>query len=133
LLSSQPCWAGNCALYVRAETGVALYGAAGGWWDEAAGLYQRGQAPAPGAILVFKRSRHMHSGHVALVAKVVGPQEILVDQANWPRGGVTYDVPVVDTSPNHNWTSVAVMEAHSGQFGRDNPSYGFVYPGTGPH
>ena len=36
--------AGNCALYARAQTGVNLFGAAGGWWDEAAGLYQRGKA-----------------------------------------------------------------------------------------
>lgn len=28
-----PSAAANCALYVRAETGVALYGAAAGWWD----------------------------------------------------------------------------------------------------
>src|SRR5437660_12395409 len=32
-----PSVAANCALYARAETGVALYGAAGGWWDQAQG------------------------------------------------------------------------------------------------
>jgi hypothetical protein len=41
-------------------------------------------------------------------------------------------MPVIDTSPNHDWTSVAVMELRSGKYGRDNPSFGFVYPGTGP-
>ena len=130
-LWNKPSWSGNCVLYVRAETGVALYGAAGGWWDEAAGRYQRGQAPAPGAILVFKRTGHMRSGHVALVTKIVSPQAILVDHANWYHGTVTRGVPVIDTSPNHDWTSVAVMELRSGEFGRDNPTFGFVYPGTG--
>jgi len=124
--------AANCALYVRGETGVALYGAAGGWWDQAAGRYQRGQVAAVGAILVFKRTGHMRSGHVALVTKVVSAHEILVDHANWYHGSVTRGMPVIDTSPNHDWTSVAVMELRSGKYGRDNPSYGFVYPGTGP-
>ena len=131
-LWNTPSWSGNCVRYVRAETGVALYGAAGGWWDEAAGRYQRGQAPAVGSILVFKRTGHMRSGHVALVAKVISPQAILVDHANWYHGTVTRGVPVIDTSPNHDWTSVAVMELSSGEFGRDNPTFGFVYPGTGP-
>ena len=40
-------------------TGVDLYGAAGGWWDQAAGRYQRGQIPAVGSILVFRRDRRV--------------------------------------------------------------------------
>lgn len=124
--------AGNCALYARAVTGVDLYGAAGGWWDEAAGRYQRGQAPSPGSILVFRRTRAIPSGHVAVVTKVVGPSMVLVDQSNWYHGRVTLGTPVVDTSPNHDWTTVAVMDLASGQFGRDNPTYGFVYPQSGP-
>ena len=36
MLPSRRAAAGNCALFVRAQTGVDLYGAAGGWWDEAA-------------------------------------------------------------------------------------------------
>jgi hypothetical protein len=130
--STKPSLSANCALYVRGETGVALYGAAGGWWDQAAGRYQRGQAPAVGAILVFKRTGHMRSGHVALVTKVVSAHEILVDHANWYHGTVTHGMPVVDTSPNHDWTSVAVLELRSGKYGRDNPSFGFVYPSTEP-
>jgi surface antigen len=130
--STKPSLSANCALYVRGETGVALYGAAGGWWDQAAGRYQRGQIPAAGAILVFKRTGHMRSGHVALVTKVISAREILVDHANWYHGTVTRGMPVIDTSPNHDWSSVAVMELHSGKFGRDNPTFGFVYPATGP-
>jgi len=124
--------AANCALYARAETGVALYGAAGGWWDEAAGRYERGQMPAVGAILVFKRTRQIPSGHVAVVARIISAHEILVDHANWYHGTVSRGMSVIDTSPDHDWTSVAVINPPSGTHGRDYPAYGFVYPRSGP-
>jgi hypothetical protein len=124
--------AGNCALYARAVTGVDLYGAAGGWWYEAAGRYQRGQVPAVGSILVFRPTAATPSGHVAVVSKVVGPSMVLVDQSNWYHGRVTLGTPVIDTSPNHDWTRVAVMNLDSGQFGRDNPTFGFVYAEGAP-
>ena len=125
--------AANCALYARAITGVDLHGAAGSWWDRAAGLYGRGPTPAVGSILVFRRTRRIPSGHVAVVSKVVGPGEILVDHANWHPGAVSRDMPVVDTSPNHDWTMVAAVESNSGRLGSDYPTYGFVYPQSGPH
>jgi surface antigen len=131
IASSGPVTAGNCALFARAETGVSLYGAAGGWWDEAAGLYQRGHVPEIGSILVFKRTGFMPLGHVAVVSKIVGPGMVLVDHSNWYHGTVTRDTPVIDTSPGHDWSSVAVMNIGSGEFGRDSPAYGFVYPETG--
>lgn len=124
--------AGNCALYARAVTGVDLYGAAGGWWYEAAGRYQRGQVPAVGSILVFRPTGAIPSGHVAVVSQVVGPSMVLVDQSNWYHGRVTLGTPVVDTSLDHDWTTVAVMNLDSGQFGRDNPAFGFVYPQSSP-
>ena len=120
--------AGNCALYARAVTGVDLHGAAGSWWYKAAGRYPRGRAPAPGSILVFRPTRAMPSGHVAVVTKVIGRSMVLVDQSNWYHGRVTLGTPVADTSPNHDWTTVAVMNLNSGQLGRDNPAFGFVYP-----
>jgi surface antigen len=132
IVPSKPSGAANCALYARAATGVALFGAAGGWWDEADGRYQRGHAPEAGAILVFKRTSRIPSGHVAVVTKVVSANEILVDQANWYRGRVNHGMSVIDTSPGHDWTSVAVVDLGSGKPGRDYPTYGFIYPGTGP-
>jgi hypothetical protein len=130
--SIEPSSAANCALYVRGETGVALYGPAGGWWGQAEARYARGHLPAVGAILVFKKTRHMPSGHVALVTKLVGPHEILVDHANWRHGGVSRNMSVIDTSPNRDWTSVAVMEPRAGKQGRDNPAFGFIYPSVPP-
>lgn len=124
--------AGNCALYARAQTGVDLYGAAGGWWSEAAARYWRGHVPQVGSILVFKRTGYIPSGHVAVVARVISAREIIVNQANWYRGMVTPYVPVVDESPDNDWTDVSVMDLGTGKYGRDNPSFGFVYPQTGP-
>jgi len=132
LVSTKPSAAANCVLYARAETGVALFGDAGGWWDQANGRYRRGHAPAVGAILVFKRTQRIPSGHVAVVAKVISADEILVDHANWYRGRVNRGMSVIDTSPGHDWTSVAVIDLPSGTHGRDYPTYGFVYPGAGP-
>jgi hypothetical protein len=132
IVSTKPSTAANCVLYARAETSVALFGDAGGWWDQANGRYRRGHAPAVGAILVFKRTQRIPSGHVAVVAKVVSANEILVDHANWYRGRVNRGMSVIDTSPGHDWTSVAVIDLPSGTYGRDYPTYGFVYPGTSP-
>ena len=131
-LASKHSDAANCALYARAETGVALFGAAGGWWAQADGRYQRGRAPEVGAILVFKRTSRIPSGHVAVVAKVLNANEILVDHANWYRGRVNRGMSVIDTSPGHDWSSVAVVDLSSGKPGRDYPAYGFIYPSSGP-
>ena len=132
MMTAKPSRAANCALYARAETGVALFGAAGGWWDQAEGRYERGHVPAVGAILVFKRTGQIPSGHVAVVARIISAREILVDHANWYHGTVSRGMSVVDTSPAHDWTSVAVINPPSGTHGRDYPTYGFVYPGRDP-
>jgi CHAP domain-containing protein len=120
--------AANCALYAREVTGVALFGAAGGWWAEAHGRYERGQVPAVGSILVFKRTQRIPSGHVAVVARIVSADEILVDHANWYHGTVSRGMSVIDTSPAHDWTNVAVLHTPSGTHGADYPTYGFVHP-----
>src|SRR5205823_5980384 len=83
---------------------------------------------AVGSILVFKHTRRIPSGHVAVVARIVNSGEILVDHANWYRGTVSRGMSVVDTSPAHDWTSVAVLHSPSGTHGADYPTYGFVYP-----
>jgi surface antigen len=127
--SASGSYGGNCALYARSITGVALDGNAGAWWAHAEGHYQRGQQPAVGAILVFKPSGHMRSGHVAVVSRVVNRREILVDQANWIRGRVVKNMSVVDASPENDWSSVRVIELQSNTHGRENPTYGFIYPG----
>lgn len=123
---------GNCVAYAREVTGVHLDGNAAQWWPHAEGRYDRGHQPAVGAILVFKAYGRMRVGHVAVVSRLVGPREILIDHANWVRGRVTKAMSVVDASPNNDWTVVKVLEPRSGTHGRDNPTYGFIYTGTVP-
>ena len=117
---------GNCVAYAREMTGIHLDGNAASWWPHAEGHYDRGHKPAVGAVLVFKPYGGMHVGHVAVVSQVVSPREVLVDQANWVRGRVTHSMSVVDASPLNDWTSVKVQ--YSGTHGRENPTYGFIYP-----
>jgi hypothetical protein len=85
-----------------------------------------------GSILVFKRTSRIPSGHVAVVAKIISAHEILVNHANWYPGTVSRGMSVIDTSAANDWTSVAALHTPSGTHGADYPTYGFVYPGTGP-
>jgi surface antigen len=117
---------GNCVAYAREVTGVHLDGNAAAWWPHAEGRYERGQKPEPGAILVFKPFGRMHVGHVAVVSRIVNAREVLVDQANWVRGRITTAMSVIDVSAANDWTSVKVQ--YQGTHGRDNPTYGFIYP-----
>jgi surface antigen len=119
---------GNCVAYARDVTGIDIDGNAWTWWSHAEGRYERGQQPSVGAILVFKPHGRMHLGHVAVVSRIVGPHEILVDHANWVRGRVTTAMSVIDASSDNDWTVVKVLEPHSGKHGRDNPTFGFIYP-----
>lgn len=121
-------YAGNCALYAREVTGVDLQGNAGDWWTQAEGRYARGHIPATGAILVFRPSRVMPSGHVAVVSRVINKREIQVDQANWIHGRIVKNLWVVDASPNNDWSVVEVENLGSQTYGRQNPTFGFVYP-----
>jgi len=124
--SSHDIHGGNCVAYAREVTGVRLDGNAAAWWPHAEGRYERGHQPERGAILVFKPYGRMHVGHVAVVSRIVGPREVLVDQANWVRGRITTAMSVIDVSPANDWTSVKVQ--YQGTHGRENPTYGFIYP-----
>src|SRR5262245_9018230 len=113
-VSTTPSFAANCALYARADTGVALYGPAGGGRVQAQGRAAPGHGAAVAALLALRRTSHMPSGHVAVVVKVVDADEILVDHATWHHGAVSHSASVIDTSPDHNWSRVAVRDARSG-------------------
>jgi surface antigen len=121
---------GNCVAYAREVTGINLDGDAASWWPHAEGHYNRGHQPSVGAVLVFKPYGGMHVGHVAVVSRVINAREVLVDQANWVRGRVTHAMSVIDASPLNDWTSVKVE--YGGTHGRENPTYGFIYPSAPP-
>jgi hypothetical protein len=119
----------ECAPFARALTGVSLTGAAADWWQQANGRYVRSRMPEVGSLLVFRRSGRLPSGHVSVVSRVVSRRQILVTSANWVRGRVTQDEPVVDVSGNGDWSVVRVWWPPAGQMGvADYPVHGFIRP-----
>jgi hypothetical protein len=119
----------QCAPYARAESGIAIHGNAGTWWDQAAGHYRRGGQPQVGAVLAFQPTRAMPVGHVAVVAAVVDSRHILLNHANWSGPGrIERGALAEDASPNGDWSVVRVWYARQGSLGlRANPTFGFIY------
>lgn len=117
----------QCAPFARAVSGVQLRGAAADWWPLSKGRYERGQTPAVGSVLVFRRTARLSDGHVAVVARVVSDREILVTHANWVRHRVSENVPVIDVSAGNDWTRVRVWWPPAGQMGAtEYATFGFI-------
>jgi len=117
----------SCVPYARAASGINLRGDAYTWWDNAAGIYQRGIAPAPGAVLVLAQTNRLRSGHVAVVRQIISSREILVDHANWVPGQVINGQHVYDVSPANDWTMPRFYNLEAGVYGSVYPAYGFIY------
>lgn len=119
----------QCVAYARSASNVSLSGNAADWWDNAAGVYARGNRPQPGSVLAFTANGRMRLGHVSVVSRVINAREIEVDHANWGvyRGAVSRGVPVVDVSANNDWTAVRVGLANGEDFGSVYPTFGFIY------
>ena len=119
----------ECVPYARQVSGIQLYGDAASWWDGAAGQYDRGPQPSPGAVLVFRRSGRLPHGHVSVVAALRSAREIRVTQANWVHGRIARDEPVVDVSPANDWTAVRVWWQPASALGTTvYPTFGFIAP-----
>lgn len=121
----------SCVPYARAASGIQVAGNAWQWWNNAQGLYARGNQPEAGSVLNFRANGRMNLGHVAVVSRLVNAREIIIDHANWPsgggRGGVSRNVAVVDVSEANNWSAVRVELGRDGTFGSVYPTYGFIY------
>jgi len=117
-----------CVEFARLASGIALFGDARTWWDQAHIQYAQLVNPAPGAVMVFAGRKNMRAGHVAVVKRLVGPREVLVDHANWGRDGRIYlNAPVIDVSPNNDWSQVKVWNTRANVMG--NTAYslkGFI-------
>ena len=123
----------ECAPFARELSGIALYGDAYTWWDQAAGRYARGTEPVQGGVLVFRRSSRLPSGHVSVVARKVSDREIRVTQANWVHHRITRDEPVIDVSPGNDWSRVRVWWAPVRAIGSTvYAAYGFIAPEPPP-
>jgi surface antigen len=118
-----------CAPFARELSGIALYGDAATWWDQANGRYVRASRPQLGSALVFRRESRLPSGHVSVVSRILGPRQIQVTQANWVAGQLNEDQLVVDTSERNDWTEVRVWWPPIGQLGSHGyPTFGFIQP-----
>nr|WP_227711374.1 CHAP domain-containing protein [Novosphingobium ovatum] len=119
----------QCAPYARQVSGIQLFGAAATWWGQAAGQYGRGQTPRVGAVLAFRATGSMRSGHVATVSKVLDDRRVILNHANWSGPGmIERSAMAEDVSPNGDWTQVRVYYAPIGKLGlRASPTYGFIY------
>ena len=120
----------QCVTFARAASGIELRGNAADWWYAASGVYARGEQPEAGSVLNFRGTGRMRLGHVAVVTNVVGARQIEIDHANWPggtKGNVSRGVPVIDVSPDNDWSEVRVGLGTTGGFGSTYPTYGFIY------
>ena len=124
----------QCAPYAREVSGIQIFGNANTWWSQAAGKYERGDAPKVGAVLSFRSTGHMRLGHVATVAAVVSDREVLLNHANWSRrGGIEYTARAVDVSAAGDWSQVKVWYGPQGGLGTTTyPTNGFIYGNGAP-
>jgi CHAP domain-containing protein len=118
-----------CVEYARIRSGFNIVGDAKQWWQHAASnLYNHVSHPVEEAVMVFSGSKRLRKGHVAVVTSIVGPRQIIVDQANWQNHGeIDHATPVLDVSKNNDWSLVRVWDIPSGSFGaRSYPISGFI-------
>ena len=120
----------QCVPYARQISKVSIRGDAWTWWPSAKGRYGRASTPKVGSVLVLKRARRLRYGHIAVVTRILGSREIIVDHANWlNRGRLHLGTPVRDVSANNDWSAVRVWYTPGNQYGvRSYPAHGFIYP-----
>jgi surface antigen len=119
----------TCVPYARQVSGLSLSGDAWQWWGAAQSRYAEDDRPAPGAILVFRRTGRLSSGHLAVVTSVVSRRQVLVTQANWLPYRITSEQPVLDVSSSNDWSAVQVWWPPSHNWGVTvYPTYGFILP-----
>ena len=124
----------QCVPYARELSGIKIYGDAHSWWDQAAGVYQRGAMPVEGAVLSLPSHGAMELGHVAVVRKIIDNRTILISHANWSpingrRGQIERRVAARDVSEANDWSLVRIWYAPIGELGTTAfPVNGFIYP-----
>lgn len=127
-------YVGQCVPFARAASGIAIYGDAWTWWDQAAGRYPRGGDPSVGAVIAFARQDRLPLGHVAVVSRVVEARVLMLTHANWSRrdgtrGHTEQDVTLFDVSPGNDWSRVKVWYRDSNGLGSSVYAVnGFIYP-----
>ena len=128
VISDQP--HSECVPFARVRSGIQIWGDAVTWWAQAAPVYVRSSRPAPGSVLVLRGYNDATRGHVSYVSEVVTSRLVRVDHANWMRGGeISLNVPVIDVSPNNDWSQVRVWHVPGDYWGgRTYEAEGFIHP-----
>ncbi|WP_417613977.1 CHAP domain-containing protein [Parasphingorhabdus sp.] len=127
----------QCVPFARELSGIQIYGDAHSWWDQAEGVYQRGNRPAEGSVLSLPVHGAMRLGHVAVVRKIIDDRTILISHANWSpidgrRGQIERKVIAKDVSAHNDWSLVRIWYAPIGKLGTTAyPVNGFIYPAQG--
>ena len=120
----------SCVPFARERSGIALFGDAYTWWDQARDRYDENSAPSIGAVMVLAGYAGPKHGHLAVVRRIVSSREIRVDHANWLNDGNLYlNTPVIDVSPDNDWSQVRVWNTRDGHLGGNTYSVqGFIAP-----
>lgn len=123
----------QCVPYAREVSGIAIRGDAWTWWDQAAGVYDRGQRPEPGAVLVLGARGRLSYGHLSVVRQLIDARTMLVTQSNWGSDGTTrrriYSAQTaIDVSPANDWSQVRFYNPDTHAFGSVYSADGFIYP-----
>lgn len=132
-------YVGQCVPFARQASGIAIYGDAWTWWDQAKDRYQRGDQPRVGSVIAFARQSRLPLGHVAVVSRTVEKRVLMLTHANWSRfngerGHAEQDVTVFDVSKNNDWSEVKVWFRDSnGLGGTVYKVHGFIYAPGRPH
>ena len=119
----------QCVPYARSVSGIAIHGNALTWWEQAEGLYPRGNHPEVNSVLAFQPTAAMPLGHVAVVAEIIDDRRIKLNHANWSRPGmIERRALAVDVSDDGDWSAVRVWYERNQSLGaRINPTFGFIY------
>lgn len=119
----------QCVPYARKLSNIQIRGNAWTWWDQAKGLYPRGEKPKAGAVMVLKRKNADSLGHVAFVEEVIDSRTLIVSHANWlNEGRIHKHAPVRDISEANDWSAVTFWNTEGGHFGGNTyHPYGFIY------
>ncbi len=123
----------ECVPYARERSGIVVYGDAWTWWDQTEGKYAHNAQPILGSVLVLAGYAGPHRAHLAYVSSMISPREIRIDHANWLNDGAVFtDDPVVDVSPDNDWSEVRVFNPRAGSWGvKTYIVQGFIGPGMG--
>ncbi len=122
----------QCVPYARARSGLALYGDANTWWEQASGRYTRSSAPRLGSVMVLTGYASDGRNHLGVVSQLISDREIRIDHANWLNDGNIYvNDPVVDVSANNDWSEVRVWNSRLRSWGtRVYLVEGFIGPSS---